>query len=33
MTRFYAVSLHLEDRPCVVIGNGAIAVQKVIGLL
>ncbi len=33
MTRFYPVSLHLENRPCVVIGNGAIAEQKVIGLL
>ncbi len=31
--RFYPVFLHLEGRPCVVIGTGAVAEQKVAGLL
>jgi siroheme synthase-like protein len=33
MTRFYPVFLHLEGRSCIVIGNGPVAEQKVIGLL
>lgn len=33
MTVFYPVSLNLEGRPCVVIGGGAVAEQKVLGLL
>lgn len=33
MTRFYPVFLHLEGRPCVVIGSGPVAEQKVAGLL
>jgi siroheme synthase-like protein len=33
MTRFYPVFLHLEARPCVVIGSGPVVEQKVAGLL
>jgi siroheme synthase-like protein len=33
MTRFYPVFLHLEGRPCVVIGSGPVVEQKVAGLL
>jgi siroheme synthase-like protein len=33
MARFYPVFLNLEDRPCVVIGGGPVAEQKVDGLL
>lgn len=33
MTRFYPAFLHLEGRPCVVIGSGPIAEQKTVGLL
>jgi siroheme synthase-like protein len=33
MARFYPVLLHLEHRPCVVIGEGPVAEQKVNGLL
>ena len=33
MTRFYPVFLHLEGRPCVVVGSGTVVEQKVTGLL
>jgi len=33
MTRYYPVSLALEDRPCVVLGGGPLAVEKMHGLL
>jgi siroheme synthase-like protein len=33
MARFYPVLLHLDHRPCVVIGAGPVAEQKVNGLL
>ena len=33
MTRYYPVSLALEGRPCVVLGGGPLAVQKMEGLL
>ncbi len=33
MTVFYPVYLNLEGRPCVVIGGGQVAEQKVMGLL
>ncbi len=33
MTTFYPVFLNLQDRPCVVIGGGPVAEQKVLGLL
>jgi siroheme synthase-like protein len=33
MTRFYPVFLHLDGRPCVVIGSGPVVEQKVVGLL
>ena len=33
MTRFYPAFLHLEGRPCIVIGSGPVAEQKVVGLL
>jgi len=33
MTRYYPVSLALEHRPCVVLGGGPLAVEKMQGLL
>ena len=33
MTRYFPVSLDLEDRPCVVLGGGAFATEKAQGLL
>lgn len=33
MTTFYPIYLNLEGRPCVVIGGGTVAEQKVTGLL
>lgn len=33
MSVFYPVSLNVEGRPCVVVGGGAVAEQKVLGLL
>ncbi len=33
MTTFYPVFLNLQSRPCAVIGGGAVAEQKVFGLL
>ncbi|TMC08367.1 MAG: uroporphyrinogen-III C-methyltransferase [Chloroflexi bacterium] len=33
MTRYFPVSLDLEDRPCVVLGGGALAAEKAQGLL
>lgn len=33
MTRFYPVFLHLEGRPCVVVGNGPVVEQKATALL
>jgi uroporphyrin-III C-methyltransferase/precorrin-2 dehydrogenase/sirohydrochlorin ferrochelatase len=32
-SRYFPVSLHLEDRACVVLGGGALAVEKAEGLL
>jgi len=33
VTRYFPVSLDLEDRPCVVLGGGALAAEKAQGLL
>ena len=33
MRRFYPVFLHLDGRPCVVVGSGPVVEQKVAGLL
>jgi precorrin-2 dehydrogenase / sirohydrochlorin ferrochelatase len=30
---FYPIALNLQDKPCVVVGGGALAAEKVVGLL